>query len=38
VFRDPNCVADSLGNAVDVAVLEDRQPGDTNAGVVPGRE
>lgn len=38
VYRDPNCVTDSLNNAIEVAVLEERQPGDTNLGVVPGRE
>ncbi len=38
VYRDPSCVADSLSDAIEVAVLDERQAGDTNLGVIPGRE
>ncbi len=38
VYRDAECVTDSVDNALVVKVLEEAQSGDTNMGTVPGSE
>lgn len=38
VYRDADCVTDSLPQAIEIEVFEEQRPGDTNLGVVPGRE
>ncbi len=38
VYRDADCVTDSLVQAVEIEVFEEQRPGDTNLGIVPGRE